>query len=72
MAANDMVLLDALVEKSRTRLGADLPQDDLFELFCLEQILKEHALTYDDLAVGWVDGGHDGGIDGFYTFVDDH
>ncbi|WP_441291911.1 AIPR family protein [Sorangium sp. KYC3313] len=72
MTANDIVLLDALVAKSKDRLGTTLSDDELFELFCLEQGLKRYALTYEDLRTGWVDGGRDGGIDGFFTLVDDN
>jgi hypothetical protein len=37
-----------------------------------EQILKFADLSPDEINSGWVDGGNDGGIDGFFLFVNDH
>ena len=69
MARNDVVLLDSLIEKARARF----PQSDdaePFELFCFEQLLKDYEPSIDELESGWTDGGNDGGIDGFFVYVD--
>ncbi len=69
MAKNDMVLLDSIIEQ---RMNDGLPSKDLgevFEFFVLEQVLKDFDLSKEDLEVGWTDGEDDGGIDGFYTFI---
>jgi cold shock CspA family protein len=71
MAKNDVVLLDSLVEKARPRLGENRDLSEVFELFCFEQLLKDYDLSYDELEAGWTDSTNDGGIDGFFTFVDD-
>jgi len=69
MASNERVVLDSILSDygSTTKLtGADL----IFEVFSFDQILKDFELGQEDLLSGHVDGGNDGGIDGFFTFVD--
>ena len=71
MARNDIVLLDSILEKYKTQLlGRN--DSEVFELFCFDQILKDFDLSYEELETGWTDGGDDGGVDGFFTFVNDH
>ena len=70
MAANDVVLLDSLVEQAKDVLGSGYDASEYFELFALDQTLKDYELSIDELQLGWVDGGDDGGIDGFYVFLD--
>lgn len=67
MARNDVILLDGiLTERAKSET---LDKGELFELFAFEQILKSYDLTRSELEHGWVDGRNDGGIDGYYTFV---
>jgi hypothetical protein len=70
MARNDVVLLDSLVDKSKNQIGKDLKDSEIFELFVFAQILKEFEPSFEELESGWTDGGNDGGIDGFFVFVD--
>lgn len=70
MAKNDIVLLDSLVEKAKPGYGSNLNDGDYFELFCFDQILKDSDPSFEEIEQGWVDGGNDGGIDGFYTVLD--
>ncbi len=42
---------------------------ELFELFVLEQILKNFDLSNEEIDFGWTDGSLDGGIDGFYVLI---
>lgn len=72
MPANDLILLDSIIEKSKSYLGKDLEISNLFELFCFEQIHKNYDLSYEELSFGHVDGGDDGGIDGLFIFLDDN
>jgi hypothetical protein len=67
MAKNDTVLIDSLLRKMQEDSGKDI--GDLFEKMVLEQILKNFDLTDEELEFGWIDGSHDGGIDGFYIFI---
>lgn len=67
MAKNDSILLDGILAERATLESLD--KGELFELFAFEQILKSYDLTRAELEHGWVDGKDDGGIDGYYTFV---
>src|SRR5258706_1426785 len=72
MPSNDIVLLDSLVEKSKSYFGERFDKSTLFELFSIDQILKNHDLSFEELEYGHVDGGDDGGIDALYVFIDDN
>jgi len=71
MDDNAKVLLDTLVEgRAAEQEGEPLADDRLFELFCLEQILKQNELSQEEIVAGQIGGGNDGGIDGLYCFLD--
>ncbi|WP_158900139.1 AIPR family protein [Burkholderia sp. L27(2015)] len=67
MAKNDAVLLDGIVSERTTTENLDL--GEAFELFAFEQLLKSYDPSRQEIDAGWVDGKDDGGIDGFYSFV---
>ena len=67
MAKNDAILLDGIIQDQMSGRGLD--KGEAFELFAFEQILKSFDLSQPEIDHGWVDGKNDGGIDGFYTFV---
>lgn len=71
MARNDIILLDSVLNKLLTQNGGQYQLSEQFELFCYDQILKDYDLATDEIEFGWVDGSDDGGIDGFYVFVDE-
>lgn len=66
MADNAVVLLDKLLAG---REHQSVPDDEAFELFTFEQVLKEYDLSDDEIANGQVGGGGDGGVDGLYCFL---
>lgn len=70
MTSNDLLVLDSLIEAAGVSYGPNLDQGEVFELYAFEQLLKEWEPTIDDLELGWTDGRRDGGIDGFFVFVD--
>lgn len=72
MARNDTILLDGIIEDRSDKISSSIDRGEIFEKFSFEQILKEFDLDNDELNSGWVDGGHDGGIDGFYLFLNGH
>ncbi|GKW27523.1 AIPR family protein [Pectobacterium brasiliense] len=72
MARNDTILLDGIIEDRAGKVTSSSDRGEIFEKFSFEQILKEFDLDNDELNSGWVDGGHDGGIDGFYLFLNGH
>lgn len=68
MTATDVTLLnDILVEKNK--LAPDLPEDEFFELFASQQVLRDFRLDPDDIQSGIVRGSGDGGIDAIYLLV---
>lgn len=69
MAKNDVILLDGIIDQ---RLADGYPssrRDEVFEFFAFEQVLKDFDLSSDEIDSGWVDGRNDGGIDGFFIFI---
>jgi hypothetical protein len=72
MARNDIVLLDSIVEKAKAQFGSNRDDSEVFELFCFDQVLKDFDLSFEEIETGWTDGTDDGGIDGFFVFVDGH
>lgn len=69
MSANDLILLNQLLDQRLSEIGQGLTEDQYFEIFSAEQILKDDDLSYDELESGVIDGGGDGGIDAFFFFV---
>ena len=72
MAKNDCLLLDGILDD---RISIKLPsekRDEAFEYLAFEQLLKEFDLSTDEILYGTVDGRQDGGIDGFFIFVNGH
>jgi hypothetical protein len=72
MAKNDVLLIDGIVDE---RVEIKLPssrRDEAFEYLAFEQILKDFDLSREEIQSGSVDGRNDGGIDGFFIFVNGH
>ena len=72
LARNDSILVDGMIGQ---RVADGIPSGDIgdaFEYFSFEQILKDYDLSEEEIEAGWVDGRHDGGIDGFFIFVNGH
>jgi hypothetical protein len=71
MPSNDLILLDSTLTLAQKEARSSLRDSDFFELFCCEQLLKDYDLSNDQLTEGIIDGGDDGGVDAFYTFVNE-
>jgi hypothetical protein len=69
MAKNERIILDQVLQQRKAEIDPDATDSDFFELFTAAQIVKDYALSYDEIESGLVGGGHDGGIDGFYLMV---
>lgn len=65
MAKNDALLVEGIIESYSK--GKD--KGEKFELFSIEQILKDYDLSEEELLSGIIDGKDDGGIDGLYYFI---
>lgn len=69
MAGNDSIVLENIIKQKINKTDNTLPDDEFFEIFTFEQILKKYDLSYDELSYGKIGGGDDGGIDGFFIFI---
>jgi len=69
LSNNDQIILEKILEQQRAERAPGLAPSKYFELFVAEQLLKHHDLSYDEIESGLVDGGGDGGVDGFFVFA---
>jgi hypothetical protein len=71
MSEDSHFLLKNVLEQSRVANYPTLTPDKYFEYFSAEQVLKSHRFNPDptELESGIVGGPGDGGVDGFYLFV---
>ncbi|MBD1900841.1 AIPR family protein [Trichocoleus sp. DQ-A3] len=69
MAKNDVILLDGIIDQRLSEGYPSCRRDEVFEFFAFEQTLKDFDLSFDEIDFGWVDGRDDGGVDGFFIFV---
>jgi AIPR protein len=67
--AGDKVVLEEVLKQQKQERAPTLSPDKFFEVFCVDQILKDFDLTYDNINSGIFDGANDGGIDWAYLFV---
>lgn len=70
MPSNDRVVLQELLRQSKSDVAPSLDDDQYFELFTAEQVLKNRDLSYEELENGLVGNPQDGGVDSVYSFVD--
>ena len=63
------VLLQKAIDGAKSKYPSGLTDDEIFEIFCSENLLKNYDPSYDQIEAGIVDGSKDGGIDGVYVFV---
>lgn len=71
MSANDVIVLNSILEQKKKIIADSLTDSDFFELFTFEQILKNYDLSYEELLCCQIGDSDDGGIDGFFTFIND-
>jgi len=69
MATNEVIFLDNTLRQRKEQGASSLSGSDFFEVFSFEQVLKNYDLSDDELLYGKVGASRDGGIDGFFTFI---
>ncbi len=69
MSENDIIILNSIIDQNKRQIEDSVSDSEYFEIFTYEQILKNYDLSYDELNLGNIDGGDDGGIDGFFVFI---
>ncbi len=67
--SNDQIILDDIIKTSKEDIFPEESDEDYFEFFAAEQILKSYDLDYNDLQSGIVGNGDDGGIDSIHLFI---
>jgi hypothetical protein len=69
MPSPDQIVLEEVLKHRRDQLSSPILESTYFELFAGEQALKDYDLSWDEVESGLVGNGGDGGIDGFYLFI---
>jgi hypothetical protein len=69
MGVNDVIALKANFATWEADRMPGLTGVDPFEYYCVDQFLKQFAVSDDELRTGLVGGGNDGGADSAHFFV---
>ena len=69
MSSSKLTILKEVLTQKKAEIASEMGEDEFFNLFSSEQILKDFELSYDELNDGIVEGGSDGGIDAIYSFI---
>lgn len=69
--SNNKIILGGCVEQFRSDNELTNNDSEVFELFALTQITKQHDLTFEEIQNSIVDGGQDGGIDSLLVIIDE-
>ncbi len=72
MATNDKAVLKSIIQANKVNHLPNISDNDFFEIYVAEQLLKNYDLSYEELEYGLVGAGGDGGIDCIYTFVNEN
>ena len=66
---NAQIILAQIIQERCAESSDELSLPEYFEIYTASEILKDHDLTYDDIAYGIVGDGGDGGIDSIFIFL---
>lgn len=69
MSTNSEIILNQIVMQQQKELGFDGSVEQFFEVFSAQQVLKNYDLNYEEIQSGVLGNTLDGGIDGFYLFL---
>jgi AIPR protein len=69
VATNDQIILDQALDQERARRVPSASKSNFFEMYVIEQLLKDADLSDEEIESGLVGDGGDGGIDGIYVFA---
>lgn len=72
MGKNDKILIDGILEERLEQNSDKIDKGENFEIFAIEQILKNYDLNMEEVKSGFVDGENDGGIDFWFCFLNGH
>jgi hypothetical protein len=63
------ILLNGIIDKEKARYAASIKDDDLFELYCADNLLVNYDLDNAEIQEGIIDGSRDAGVDAAYVLV---
>jgi hypothetical protein len=69
MSEHDKKAAEANFSNWKAERAADMADSDAFERYAIELIFKDADLSDDEISSGILSGGGDGGVDGFFFFV---
>lgn len=69
MSNNSEIILNQIVTQQKSELGFGGTTDQFFEIFSAQQVLKNYDMSYEEIQSGILGNTLDGGIDGFYLFL---
>lgn len=69
MLNNEQTVAKAIMEQEKNDRAPVMKDDEYFELFAAQLIMKKYDLDDNEIDDGLTDGGNDGGCDGIYLFV---
>lgn len=67
--SNNQILIQECIKQEHLEYAPDMSEDSYFEIFSINQLLKNYDLNDDEVMNGITDGGNDGGCDGMYIFL---
>lgn len=68
--SNDQRLLNRILDDQHRQVAPHQSREDFFTFFTADKALQEWDLDNDQIMDGIVDGAHDCGVDGIWSFVD--
>ena len=69
MTDNNAIILNSTIRQRKKEIDDSFTDGEFFEIFTFDQLLKNFELSYEDYYYGKVGNGDDGGIDGFFFFI---
>jgi len=67
--STDQIILQKALEQLKEKQAPTMSADKFFEVFSIDQVLKDHNLSYEEILSGIFDGSDDGGIDWAFVLV---
>ena len=71
LMTNNQKLMDECIQQELSENENFNEKNEFFEFFSSSMVLKNYDLSDDEIMAGLTGGGNDGGIDGFYLFIND-
>ena len=69
--SNNQMLLKEIIKQEFAENGIYDDESSFFEFFSASQVLKNNDLSDEEISSGIIGGGHDGGCDGLFLFLND-